>query len=86
VNNDFLVWVPSGRAINPITKTNWEGTGIEPHVPVPQEKALDKAHAMAVEKLLQKTTDERQKSALKSLLDRLTARLAKESPAPISQK
>ena len=30
----FLVWIPTGRAINPITKTNWEGTGIEPHVKV----------------------------------------------------
>ena len=26
VNDYFLVWVPSGRTINPISKTNWEGT------------------------------------------------------------
>lgn len=39
----FVVWVPQGRAINPITGTNWEGTGISPHIAVPQEKALETA-------------------------------------------
>ncbi len=32
---DFGVFVPSGRAINPITKTNWEGTGVRPEIAVP---------------------------------------------------
>jgi hypothetical protein len=37
------VFVPNGRAINPLTGTNWEGVGVEPHVEVPAEKALDAA-------------------------------------------
>jgi hypothetical protein len=37
------LFVPSGRAINPITKTNWEGTGIAPDIRVPAEGALDEA-------------------------------------------
>jgi len=41
------VFIPQGRAINPITKTNWEGTGIEPHVKVPAEQALDTARREA---------------------------------------
>jgi CubicO group peptidase (beta-lactamase class C family) len=31
----FGMFVPGGRAINPITKTNWEGTGVPPDVAVP---------------------------------------------------
>jgi hypothetical protein len=41
------VFVPAGRAINPITGTNWEGVGVEPHVDVPAEEALDVALAEA---------------------------------------
>lgn len=54
----FFVWVPVGRAINPITNTNWEGTGVTPHVEVAVEKALDQAHLLALEKLRDKTQDE----------------------------
>ncbi len=71
--HDFLVWVPTGRAINPISKTNWEGTGIEPHVSVPQEKALEKAHTMALEKLIENTEDEAKKNALSWGLEELKA-------------
>jgi hypothetical protein len=44
----FGIGVPSGRPINPITKTNWEGTGVVPDVAVPVDKALDEAHRRAV--------------------------------------
>jgi hypothetical protein len=42
---DFAITVslPYGRAVNPITGTNWEGTGIEPHIKVPADQALDRA-------------------------------------------
>lgn len=32
--------VPHSRSINPITHTNWEGTGVEPDVRVPAADAL----------------------------------------------
>ncbi len=72
--HDFLVWVPTGRAVNPITKTNWEGKGIEPHISLPQEDALDKAHALALEKLIEKAEDEERKTALSWALDGLKAK------------
>ena len=43
INSDFSMFLPQGRAINPITKTNWEGTGIEPHIKTESKKALERA-------------------------------------------
>ncbi|MTI41913.1 S41 family peptidase [Fulvivirga lutimaris] len=34
--------IPEGRAINPITQTNWEGVGVVPHYKVDEAEALDK--------------------------------------------
>jgi CubicO group peptidase (beta-lactamase class C family) len=49
--NAFSIFVPTGRAVNPITKTNWEGAGVQPDVFVPADKALDMAHYLALKKL-----------------------------------
>jgi len=46
----FTVFVPNGRAINPITHTDWEGSGVPPDVPVPADKALETAHQLALAK------------------------------------
>jgi len=40
VGKRFGIFVPTGRAINPITKTNWEGTGIEPDIACEADDAL----------------------------------------------
>jgi hypothetical protein len=42
---------PFVRAINPITKNNWEGTSVEPDVKVPAADALATAQKLAAEKL-----------------------------------
>jgi retinol-binding protein 3 len=49
--HSFSIFVPTGRAVNPITKTNWEGVGVQPDVPVPADKALDMAQYLALKKL-----------------------------------
>jgi hypothetical protein len=46
------MFVPTGRAISPITKTNWEGTGVTPDVSVPADQALLTARLMALKKSL----------------------------------
>ena len=54
IDAHFLIGVPFARAINPITKTNWEGTGVEPDVKVPAAEALDVARKMATEQINKK--------------------------------
>jgi C-terminal processing protease CtpA/Prc len=44
---NLTVFVPTGRAINPITKTNWEGVGVKPDVAVDADRALDVALGLA---------------------------------------
>ena len=44
---NLTVFVPTGRAINPITKTNWEGVGVKPDVAVNAPDALDSAYRLA---------------------------------------
>jgi hypothetical protein len=46
-----MIGVPFARAINPISKTNWEGTGVEPDVKVSAAEALATAQKLATEKL-----------------------------------
>lgn len=49
VHPHFQVFVPNGRAINPVSKTNWEGTGVTPDVAVAAPAAFDRAYRLALE-------------------------------------
>ena len=44
--------IPFARSINPVTGTNWQGTGVVPDVRVPQEQAYDVAYATALRHVL----------------------------------
>jgi C-terminal processing protease CtpA/Prc len=71
INEHFEMFVPMGRAINPITKTNWEGTGVRPDVETPETQALKTAHLAALRKLLEAATDERSRGRLRSVIERV---------------
>jgi tetratricopeptide (TPR) repeat protein len=43
IDDQFEIYIPTARAINPITGGNWEGTGVIPDIPVPSESALETA-------------------------------------------
>ncbi len=47
ITTHFLAFIPTFRAINPISGTNWEGVGVQPDFPVSPEEALDIAYQKA---------------------------------------
>lgn len=47
INDRFAAFVPVGRAINPITQTNWEGVGVIPDTVVSANRALYVAQLLA---------------------------------------
>jgi retinol-binding protein 3 len=50
IDDHFTIGVPFARAINPYSKTNWEGTGVTPDVKVPAPDALATALRMISER------------------------------------
>lgn len=49
ISDELEVFIPTGRAINPITKTNWEGVGVIPDIKIEASKAFDIAYPKAIE-------------------------------------
>ena len=73
ITDHFGIWLPTGRAINPITGTNWEGVGIAPDIAVDPAEALRAAHLDALKKIRQTATD----AGHRDELDRAIAALGK---------
>lgn len=75
INEHFWIGLPTARAINPITRTNWEGTGVQPDVEVPADLALKTAQLIAVKKFLATATDENRINNLNKLIEALQKEL-----------
>ncbi len=82
IQEKYVLYVPTARAINPITKTNWEGTGVTPDISVSAEQAFDKAYILALEKLTAKETNPQKKSDLEWTI---AAHKAKSDPIRLSE-
>jgi Peptidase family S41/N-terminal domain of Peptidase_S41 in eukaryotic IRBP len=54
IDPHFSVRVPDTTPINPVSKTNWEGTGVSPDVKVRAADALTIAEKLAANKILRK--------------------------------
>ena len=52
LDDELVAFIPTGRAINPVTGTNWEGTGVTPDIIADAAQALDTAHRHALRTLL----------------------------------
>lgn len=50
ITDDLTVFIPTGRAVNPIQEGNWEGVGIIPDHMVPEGKAFDEVVSLIQDK------------------------------------
>lgn len=71
----FMVWIPTGRAINPITNTNWEGIGVIPHIETPAKEALNVAYKHALESLIEQSKNQNLKTFYHWPLANLSAKV-----------
>ena len=53
ISDHYAVIVPTAQAVNPHTKSNWEGTGVAPDIAVPSEDALRAAQIRILDLLIQ---------------------------------
>ena len=58
IGDHFTIYVPNARSINPITKTDWEGTGVTPDLFVKADDALEAAEKLAAAKIQQNANRE----------------------------
>ncbi|MFL6843964.1 MAG: S41 family peptidase [Allosphingosinicella sp.] len=79
IDEHFGIFVPTGAAVNPISKTNWEGVGVKPDVAVDPAVALDTARRLALEKLIATATGDRARQ-LQHILDAQPVPPANPSP------
>jgi hypothetical protein len=61
IGQGFVSSIPFARSYNPITKTDWEGTGVIPDVKVDAGKALLKAQELVFTEQLQAANNEKEK-------------------------
>jgi hypothetical protein len=71
VGAGFVAFVPTGRAINPITHTNWEGVGVKPDVASAAPQALQTAHLMALRARLKDEQDPERRSMLERAIQKV---------------
>jgi C-terminal processing protease CtpA/Prc len=69
LTDHFQMFLPTGRAVSPISGTNWEGVGIKPDIEVPAAAALKRAHLEALKTLEKSVTDADRLEYLRSAIE-----------------
>jgi len=57
LGDGFTGVIPNGLITNPLTKTDWEGVGVDPDIAVESSKAFDKAYKTILDSLSATTVD-----------------------------
>ena len=71
LNSHFMMFVPSGRSISPITKTDWEVVGVQPDIKVSADDALETAQLLILKEFLKTEKDPMWQGALKESIAEL---------------
>lgn len=67
ISRGYAAFIPNGRAINPITRTNWEHVGVIPDIAVPAADAQKVAHAAILRALIAAAKNPDEKSELQAI-------------------
>ncbi len=71
LTDHFMMNVPGGRSISPVTHTDWEGTGVAPDVKIAADQALDRAQLLLLQQLVPAEKDADWQRRLAQRLDEL---------------
>lgn len=82
LTDHFYMSLPFARAVNPVTKANWEEVGVEPDIKVSRDKALETALVLASKRLAEQEKDPGFKAYYQWQLEAYDAAL---DPAPVSE-
>lgn len=73
LGHGLVAFVPSGRAINPITHTDWEKVGVKPDIALPAADAMKAAYVGLLEDRLKEAKGPEEQGALQNVLRRARA-------------
>jgi retinol-binding protein 3 len=62
IDDHFSLFLPTGRAVDPVTGKNWEGSGVSPDVAVSAADSLAKAQILALKAIQEKADANKRKT------------------------
>jgi hypothetical protein len=71
LNDHFSAGIPHVYSINPITKTDWEGKGVQPDIPAGRKEALRVAHMDALRWVMEHSKDRDKVKKLTEVIDKI---------------
>jgi retinol-binding protein 3 len=82
IGHGFTLSVSFARVSDPETGAEWEKVGVQPHIAVPPAQALDKAQALALRAIAERTSDPMRGAQLRSQAEVADARMAGKTASP----
>jgi retinol-binding protein 3 len=71
LSDHFSAGIPHVYSVNPITKTDWEGKGVQPDIRAARKEALRVAHIDALKSIIANSKDKVKEKALMNVMERL---------------